>query len=80
MCLSFSFFLLLSIIRRKKPPEGWELIEEALDAFDTRLREGIALFFTKINFDLCMNNQRLKDRNWEKEQQKLFGLYSSKCW
>ena len=36
---------------RKRPPEGWELIEPTLDELDQKLREGKLVFIEKIDLD-----------------------------
>lgn len=34
---------------KKRPPEGWDLIEETLESMEQKMREGkIAKFITKI--------------------------------
>ena len=40
---------------KKKPPEGWELIEPTLDELEQKMREGLAEFQHFHNTSVCFS-------------------------
>ena len=60
---------------KKKPPEGWELIEPTLDELDQKLREGNVIY-CRCYYDVI--GPQLKVRLMkESVKLKLYGQYSS---
>ncbi len=41
---------------KKRPPEGWELIEPTLDELDQKMREGISVYQPNLYVHVYGNN------------------------